>query len=123
MKGVGAVGQFADLGVHRLLSEVDVGLLEGFAKEALGDLYEPSGNLAELRRTLKVLLETNMNVAQTAREMHYHYNSVRYRTVQLEKMLGPFITSSTRRLELHVALLICDMVGEPVPTAGERDSD
>ncbi|MCP3938243.1 MAG: hypothetical protein GY708_23085, partial [Actinomycetia bacterium] len=36
VKGVGAVGQFADLGVHRLLSEVDLGLLEGFAKEALG---------------------------------------------------------------------------------------
>ncbi len=121
MKGVGAVGQFADLGVHRLLSEVDLGLLEGFAKEALGDLYEPPGNLAELRRTLKVLLDTNMNVAQTAREMHYHYNSVRYRTIQLEKMLGPFVTSSTRRLELHVALLICDMVGEPVPNAIERE--
>ena len=115
MKGVGATGRFADLGVHRLLSEVDVDLLENFAKEALGDLHEPTGGLAELRRTLKVLLETNMNVAQTAREMHYHYNSVRYRTVQLEKMLGPFVTSSTRRLELHVALLICDML-----TDGDR---
>jgi purine catabolism regulator len=112
MKGVGATGRFADLGVHRLLSEVDVGLLESFAKEALGDLHDPSGGLAELRRTLKVLLDTNMNVAQTAREMHYHYNSVRYRTVQLEKMLGPFVSSSTRRLELHVALLICDMIAD-----------
>ncbi|MCP4308164.1 MAG: PucR family transcriptional regulator [bacterium] len=112
MKGAGATGRFADLGVHRLLSEVDVGLLQSFAREALGDLHEPTGSLAELRRTLKVLLETNMNVAQAAREMHYHYNSVRYRTVQLEKMLGPFVASSTRRLELHVALLICDMLAE-----------
>lgn len=112
MRGVGATGRFADLGVHRLLSEVDPGLLQSFASEALGDLYDPSGGLTELRRTLKVLLETNMNVAQTAREMHYHYNSVRYRAVQLEKMLGPFVSSSTRRLELHVALLICDMQAE-----------
>ncbi len=112
IKGVGATGRFADLGVHRLLSEVDVDLLQSFAREALGDLHDPAGSLAELRRTLKVLLETNMNVAKAAREMHYHYNSVRYRTVQLEKLLGPFVTSSTRRLELHVALLICDMLAE-----------
>lgn len=112
MNGAGAIGQFADLGVHRLLSEVDVGLLRGFAKEALGELYEPSGSRVELRRTLKVLLDTNMNLAQTAREIHYHYNSVRYRTEQLEKLLGPFVASSTRRLELHVALLICDMLAD-----------
>lgn len=112
VKGVGAIGRFAELGVHRLLSEVDPDLLRSYAREALGDLYDPSGNKAEMRRTLKVLLDTNMNVAETARVMHYHYNSVRYRTGQLEKMLGPFVSSSTRRLELHVALLICDMVAD-----------
>jgi purine catabolism regulator len=113
IKGVGAIGRFAELGVHRLLSEVDIDLLQSFAREALGELHEPTGGLAELRRTLKVLLETNMNVAQTARQMHYHYNSVRYRTTQLEKRLGPFVDNSTRRLELHVALLICDMLAHP----------
>ncbi len=111
-KGVGTTGKFSDLGVYRLLSEVDHGLLNDFAKEALGELFDPAGGKAELRRTLAVLLETNLNVAQTARELHYHYNSVRYRTAQLEKILGPFLTDSTRRLELHVALLICDMVAD-----------
>ncbi len=110
IKGVGAVGRFTDLGVFRLLSEVDPSLLRDFASEALGELYEPSAGRAELRRTLAVLLDTNLNVAKTARELHYHYNSVRYRVAQLETLLGPFLTDPTRRLELHVALLISDMV-------------
>ncbi len=109
IKGAGVVGRFTDLGVFRLLSEVEPSVLQDFAKEALGELYEPSGSRAELRRTLAVLLDTNLNVAKTARELHYHYNSVRYRTAQLEQLLGPFLTDPTRRLELHVALLISDI--------------
>jgi purine catabolism regulator len=112
IKGVGAVGKFTELGVFRLLSEVDPSLLQGFAKEVLGELYEPSAGRAELRRTLAVLLDTNLNVAKTARELHYHYNSVRYRVAQLEQLLGPFLTDPTRRLELHVALLIGEIVPE-----------
>jgi purine catabolism regulator len=114
IKGVGAIGKFTDLGVFRLLSEIDPGLLQEFAREALGELYEPSEGRAELKRTLSVLLETNLNVAKTARELHYHYNSVRYRVAQLEDLLGPFLTDPTRRLELHVALLIGDIVSDDV---------
>ena len=118
IKGVGVVGTFNDLGIFRLLAEVDPELLRDFAKGVLGELYEPSAGRIELKRTLAVLLDTNLNVAKTARELHYHYNSVRYRTAQLEKMLGPFLTDPTRRLELHVALLISDMDSEE--QAGSR---
>ena len=114
IKGVGAIGKFTDLGVFRLLSEIDPGLLQEFAREALGELYEPSEGRAELKRTLSVLLEMNLNVAKTARELHYHYNSVRYRIAQLEQILGPFVNDPTRRLELHVALLICDIAPDDV---------
>ncbi len=114
IKGVGVVGTFNHLGVFRLLADVEPNLLQEFAKEALGELYEPSEGRAELRRTLAVLLDTNLNVAKTARELHYHYNSVRYRVAQLEQLLGPFLTDPTRRLELHVALLIGDIVPEDV---------
>lgn len=109
VKGPGTVTRFTDLGVYRLLSEVDTDLLEAFAREALGELHEPSGDHAELRRTLEVLLETNMNVAETARILHYHYNTIRNRATHLEDLLGPFSTDPTRRLELHVALLIGEM--------------
>ena len=109
VRGPGGVTRFTDLGVFRLLSEVDAGVLQTFAREALGELYEPSGDRAELRRTLEVLLETNLNVAETARIQHYHYNTIRNRATQLERLVGPFSTDATRRLELQVALLIGEM--------------
>ena len=110
--GQGTVGKFADLGIYRLLAEVDPALLQDFAKEALGELYEPSGDKAELRRTLSVLLDSNLNVASTARTLYYHYNTIRSRVTKLETMLGPFLTDPNRRLELHVALLIANMASE-----------
>ena len=110
-----AIGRFDRLRVHRLLTDVDPEVLRGFAREALGELYDPNGPRTELRRTLQVLLDTNLNVAETARKLHYHYNSVRYRTTQLEEILGPFMTDAARRLELHVALLICDMESVRLP--------
>ena len=110
VKGVGEIGRFAELGVYRLLIDIDPARREDFARQVLGELFDPAEGKAELRRTLAVLLESNMNLAETARQLHYHYNSIRYRTTQLEKMLGPFLTDPIRRLELHVALLICEMI-------------
>lgn len=119
VRGVGQTGRFADLGVYRLLIEIDPDRRETFAREVLGELFDPTEGRVELRRTLTALLESNMNLARTARRLHYHYNSIRYRTAQLEKLLGPFLSDPIRRLELHVALLISEMVN-PATDDGER---
>jgi len=118
VEGIGAIGVFGNLGVYRLLSEIDTGQLRGFAQATLGDLLSEEGGMAELRRTLAVLLDENMNVARTARSMHFHYNSIRYRITQLERLLGPFASDPTRRLELQVALLISDTLADGAAAGG-----
>lgn len=106
------VSRFDDLGLYRLLSWIpDSGELRSFLTDTLGELAGPDGDteVDELRRTLQVLLDTNLNVAETARQMHFHYNTLRYRVNKLEKLLGPFTTDARLRADLLVALYVWQM--------------
>jgi purine catabolism regulator len=112
LSGAGSVSRFDDLGLYRLLSMVpDSAELRSFLADTLGPLAAPQGDVEsdELRRTLAVLLETNLNVAQTARRLHFHYNTLRYRIGKLERLLGPFATDARLRADLVVALAVWQM--------------
>ncbi|WP_051265899.1 PucR family transcriptional regulator [Nakamurella lactea] len=112
LSGAGTVSRFDDLGLYRLLSLVpESAELRSFLTDTLGPLAEPEGDVEadELRRTLQVLLDTNLNVAQTARRLHFHYNTLRYRIGKLERLLGSFTTDARLRADLTVALHVWQM--------------
>jgi purine catabolism regulator len=110
MQGSGSTTYFDRLGVRRLLSQVeDPAELDGFVTEVLGTLAEDSATAADLRATLQVLLDVNLNVAEAARTQHFHYNTMRYRVTKLESLLGPFSTDPQVRLDVAVALQILQM--------------
>jgi PucR family transcriptional regulator, purine catabolism regulatory protein len=112
LQGNGARASFDRLGVHRLLALIpDEAELRGFVDEVLGELARDTPQARDLRHTLGVLLDTNGNVAQAARALHFHYNTMRYRIYKLEKMLGPFTTVAARRLDLAVALRVLELRG------------
>ncbi|MBP2705681.1 PucR family transcriptional regulator ligand-binding domain-containing protein [Microbispora sp. RL4-1S] len=113
LHGAGAVAHFDELGVYRLLSLVnDTDELHAFVRETLGSLAgDDDAENADLRRTLQVLLETNLNVAETARRLHFHYNTLRYRIGKLERLLGNFTDDAHLRLNLTLALHVLRMRG------------
>jgi PucR family transcriptional regulator, purine catabolism regulatory protein len=113
LHGEGAVAHFDDLGVVRLLSLIDdTRELLRFARETLGPLADHNDpEMTDLRTTLRTLLDNNLNVAETSRMLHFHYNTLRYRITKLERMLGPFTTDSARRLDLSLALRVMEMRG------------
>jgi purine catabolism regulator len=113
MHGDGALAHVDGLGIYRLLALVPDGTdLRRFVHESLRELAtDDSAENAGLRETLRVLLDTNLNVAETARILFFHYNTLRYRIGKLEKMLGPFTTDPDLRLTLALALKIHAMRG------------
>lgn len=112
LHGGRAVAHFDGLGVYRLLSLIDdPAELQGFVTETLGALAADDPDTADLRRTLQVLLEHNLNVAEAARALHFHYNTLRYRIGKLERIVGPFTLDPDLRLDLAVALKVLQMRG------------
>jgi purine catabolism regulator len=123
LNGRDAVTSFAGLGLYRLISGVGQRDLQSFVRDSLGpvlDLPQPARD--DLLRTLAVLLDTRLNIAESARLLHYHYNTMRYRFSKLERLLGSFSKDPQAALRLGVALQILRMheiSGGAHPAAGE----
>ncbi|HSE07526.1 MAG TPA: PucR family transcriptional regulator ligand-binding domain-containing protein [Nocardioidaceae bacterium] len=105
IRGGSSTTWFDELGLHRLIALVpDPAEVQEFATDVLGPLAGPTEEAKDLRNTLQILLDTNLNVAEAARKQFFHYNTMRYRVSKLERMLGPFTTDPHLRLDIAVAL-------------------
>ena len=112
VRGAGSTTFFDQLGLHRLLALVpDPAELTAYAEDVLGPLAERTPEAAGLRETLRVLLDTNFNVAEAARAQFFHYNTMRYRVGKLQRLLGPVASDPDLRLDVAVALRVLEIVG------------
>ena len=110
LSGAGAVTSFAELGLYRLISNVSQDELRAFVHDTLGPVLAlPEPGRTDLLRSLAVLSGTRYNVAESARILHYHYNTMRYRVTKLERMLGEFADDAAAGLRIGVALQILRM--------------
>lgn len=105
--GGSSTAHFDELGIHRLIGLIpERSEMTAFAEDILGELTHDGSETDELRETLQVLLDTNLNVAEASRLQYVHYNTMRYRIGKLEQILGPFTADASLRLNIAVALQV-----------------
>jgi purine catabolism regulator len=105
-KGRHVTEVFDQLGLERLLATVPAADLNDFVRDAIGPLVDhDTQNNGELVDTLAVWLETR-NMAEAARRMHVHYNTLKNRLERIEGIVGPVVADSARALECEIAIYI-----------------
>jgi purine catabolism regulator len=105
-KGRHVTEVFDELGLERLLAATPQGELADFVLRAIGPLYRhDQAHSGDLVDTLAVWLETR-NMAEAARRMHVHYNTLKNRLERIEAILGPVLADPGRLLECEVAIYV-----------------
>lgn len=109
--GAGPVVAYDSMGLFMLLDAIpDRGKLETFVDETLGPVLALADHERDdMLETMRVLLATRMNIAESSRLLRYHYNTLRYRVRKLEQLLGPFSEDTELELRIAVALNILQM--------------
>lgn len=112
-KGRHVTEVFDELGLQRLLASTPTEELGEFVRHAIGPLvdYERE-HQAGLIETLAIWLETR-NMAEAARRIHVHYNTLKNRLERVEAILGPVLADAARSLECEVAIYIAQHYDGP----------
>ena len=105
LNGSDFVLEHEELGVYRLLSRLPLDELRRHRAEAIGPLleYDRDHNGA-LVHTLEVFLRCERNRVRAAEELFIHYNTLRYRLGQIDRLTGGLSGDATARLNLELAL-------------------
>lgn len=86
-----------------------------WVREVLGAMAEDSQDAARQRETVRVFLESAENYSETASQLLLHRNTVKYRLTKAELELGR--SPGARRLDTHLALAACHLLGTAVLTS------
>jgi purine catabolism regulator len=105
-KGRHVTEVFDELGLERLLASTPTDELGAFVRHAIGPLVEHDrGHDGVLVETLAAWLETR-NMAEAARRIHVHYNTLKNRLERVEAILGPVMSDAAKSLECEVAIYV-----------------
>ena len=96
-----------DILVNRIIRDID--LKEMYLKKML-DLEDYDHNYtSDLVHTLRVFINSQGNVAETARGLDVHRNTIKYRLHKIEEITGIPLSSANVFLNLSIILKIYDM--------------
>ena len=100
---------FEDLGIGQLLDGCSSQAREDFIRSNLGEGFLTGSSPAfdaESRNTAACFLRNDLNIAETARQLHMHRNTLLYRLEQIEKETGLDIRRFADAMTYQVCALI-----------------
>jgi DNA-binding PucR family transcriptional regulator len=108
-----SVTRYADVAVVAMMS-LDLDQAAVFVHRVLGDLARDDASARRPAETLAVYLGENGSRARTGERLGLHGNTIRYRIMQAEQLLGR--SAWDRTLDLQVALALLPMVRDRLGT-------
>ncbi len=103
----GSVISFHQLGIQRLLLNTEWNELQDFVDDTVGPIIDNDKHYhTMLFDTLHHYLESNNNMAETAKTMFVHVNTIKYRLKQMENLLGIDKVSGSKAFELQLGIYI-----------------
>jgi len=103
----------ADLGMYRMFAHIGgITALRDAVVETLGALLDADRNgNSELTHTLRVYLEKDRRLAETARALHVHVNTLRYRVERISSLLSVDLDDPEVRFFTTLALRLVPVLG------------
>jgi len=103
------VNYYHNNSLHHLFKELDSEQSHYFCLHVLKDLAFPtSSNLIDLRKTLKIYLDSQCEITKTADALFVHRNTVTYRIKRCEELLDTKIDSPENSLNIRLALSLSE---------------
>ena len=104
---------YTNLAFFNLLYELEnTELISEFIESAIGPLLRyDEKKQSELIKTLKVYIENNCSLLNTAEKLHTHRNTVKYRVGRIEEIIGKDMSWAMNRLEVMNAILCYELYG------------
>jgi purine catabolism regulator len=108
ISGESGLIHYEDLGIYRILSQLnDWEEMESLYAETVGKLVEYDwGSKASLVNTLTEYFANNCVLAETAKRLFIHINTMKYRLHKIEQLTGCSVHDAEKRLLLHLGLKI-----------------
>ena len=94
-----------ELGIGRLICTLPTNLCEEFLSEIFAGQL-PTQFDEELTATINTFFQTNLNIAETSRQLHVHRNTLIYRLEQLEKNTGLDIRKFEDAMTFKIATMV-----------------
>ncbi|MCM3699796.1 PucR family transcriptional regulator [Paenibacillus macerans] len=100
---------YKDKGMVQLFHHLEKNDVRFFCENILKDFaYPKDPTLVELRKTLSVYLGAQCEIASAASTLFVHRNTVKYRILRCEEILGHAVNSPSHSLNLRLALALSE---------------